>query len=75
MGIFQAESVPRGALYLPKVHALISKQFLEQILIVLGLQICVFHDLIMDIYCYNLRESKCLNGPDSAAARLVAAMA
>ena len=25
--IFQAERVPKGTLYLPKVHALISKQF------------------------------------------------
>ena len=51
MGIFQTKSVPRVALYLPKVHALISKQFQYQILNVLGLQIkfCVFHDLITDI--------------------------
>ena len=48
MGIFQAETGPRVTLYLPKVHALISKQFQYQILNVLGLQItfCVFHDLI-----------------------------
>ena len=50
-GIFLAKSGPRVTRHLPKVHALISKQFQHQILKVLGLQInfCVFDDLITDI--------------------------
>ena len=60
-GYLSGRKCPRVTLYLPKVHALISKQFQYQILKVLGLQMCFPWPNYAN--CYSLRECKYLNGP------------